>query len=214
MVLWDGDPNTLYFRVNDRAGNIAEPVSVEIPTNEGSLPTKAKTSSTLDLWNILFIIIILIIILALAVFILKRKKTEKQEKRQEPTTQDAITVKPSEPFSSIPIKPGGELTVDNQTEQLPVRTIITSGAAETEMPVPELPATTTAGTVPGQTPEPQQMPESPEKPQLPPAQTQDQPLQPQPNETSTGIVSQPSPATPEQPQPQAVQKKLDENEST
>ncbi len=184
-----GSSNTIYFRVNDRAGNIAEPETVGFPAIEGPSPTKPKTSSTLNLWNVLFIIIILIIILALAVFILKHKKTEKQEKMQELATQDAITVKPTEPFISISVKPEGELPMDDKTEQLPVST--TTDVDDTK--VPERLATTT--TVPGQPPEPKRIPKAPEKPQLPPAQTQAQP-QPQVIAPGPQMVSVNEPLTP------------------
>jgi len=153
----------IYFRVNDRAGNIAKSVSIDIPIKEEPTPSKAKTTSTLDLWNILFIIIIFIIILALTVFILKRKKPEKKKETQESPPTEAITVKPNGSFSSISEKSSGILPVDNKTEQLPANITMNSDEAK----LPELPATAT--TVPGQIPEPQQIPEAPEKPQLPPS---------------------------------------------
>jgi hypothetical protein len=160
VIPLEKEGNKIYFKVKDRAGNVAEPVNTTIPTKVD--PEKSKTKSTLDLWNILFIIIILIIIVAFAVFILKRKKKVKEE----PAPELAVTIKPE-------ILPGPELVTDEirseekaEDGQLP----ITTPPTETTQ-APELMEPSTSATVPGTIPEPQQIAQSETQPQLPPVQT-------------------------------------------
>jgi hypothetical protein len=80
---------------------------------------------------------------------------------EEPEAPEAITVKPTEPFSSIPTSPEVEPPMEVESEQLPEN-------VETETPELE-PTTIISIPTVGQLPEVEKIPKPPEMPQLPPA---------------------------------------------
>jgi uncharacterized membrane protein len=114
---------TIYFRVKDKVGNIAEPVSdeiyyVEAPKKDPSKDESDKTSP-LTLAAIIIVIVIILIIIVLAIFLTKRKQPKEPEPvsqpyykeelrptppRQEPIYQPA-TDYGAEPYASPPPPP-------------------------------------------------------------------------------------------------------------
>jgi hypothetical protein len=114
----DGE-KTVYFRVRDHAGNIAEPVFAQISLNttipepETTEPEK-KGSSTFELWQLLLFIIILLIIsfIALTGYFSKRLKRLEQQM----LVPGAYTIKPGGIVT--PMVAVGDLGAHQQAVQL------------------------------------------------------------------------------------------------
>jgi len=159
-ILPSGDGiKTIYFRVMDHAGNIAEPVMGSILFNTTSpepgvqAPDKAKPSFNLfKSFTLLLIIFIIIIIIILAVLKIKRKKRSKREL----PTNEVDTVKPI----TTP-------TLDKFNGNTTTKFTLTQPAKDTAIPTPKLASPETGD----QVPVPQQIPQPSLAPQLPPAQT-------------------------------------------
>jgi hypothetical protein len=135
---------TVYFRVNDKVGNIAEPVSTIIFLNSTSslndthIPEKSKF--TFDLISLLFLILLVIIILSSLALIIKRKKRmeQKEPMPEEETTEEAAPsisaqetahVQASPTLAQLP-SPTGRVSATQQLPQLP--------PAKTQMVKPEV----------------------------------------------------------------------------
>jgi hypothetical protein len=162
----NNDLKIIYFKVKDKAGNTANPVSTII-LKEPEKETDGTPSIFTQFGYILLIIIILIIIVILVVMILKHKKKKAPEEQAE----EAVTVKPGTvPEVIIPI---GELPETPKPEQLPETTTTKPSPQPitTPEPVPKLATTAT----PGQVPESQQIPQTTQLPQLPSSTTDFEP---------------------------------------
>ena len=180
---------TIYFRVKDKVGNIAEPVMVSIllnttsPEPEIQAPDKAKPSFNFSRsFTLLLIIFIIIIILILAVLKIKRKKRSKREL----PTGEVGTVKPI-------VAP----TPDKLKEETTAKPTL---AQPTQGPTPPMPKLASPKIV-GQTPVPKQIPQPTLAPQLPPVKTQTQPKVEKTTTTPTLASPQPTLATPKQTEP-------------
>jgi hypothetical protein len=161
----NNDLKIIYFKVKDKAGNTANPVSTIIP-KEPEKETDGAPSIFTQYGYILLIIIILIIIVIIVIMVLKRKKKEVPEEQVE----EAVTVKPGTvPEAIIPV---GEMPATPKPEQLP-ETTTTQPLPQpitTPAPAPKLASPAT----PGQVPESQQISETAQVPQLPPVTTIDE----------------------------------------
>jgi hypothetical protein len=156
----------IYFKVSDKAGNVASPVSTSITKSEAEEPDMDSKFFS-QYWFILLIIIIIIIILIIVVIVLKRKKKEVPQEQAE----EAVTVKPGTvPDAIIPV---GEIQATPKPEQLSetTRTQPSAQPIATPTQVPKLAAAAT----PGQVPESQQMAQVAQVPQLPPSTTDVEP---------------------------------------
>jgi len=161
-ILPSGDGvKTIYFRVMDHAGNIAEQVMGSIlfnttsPEPDVQAPDKAKPSFDFSRsLTLLLIIFIIIIILILAVLKIKRKKRSKREL----PTNEVDTVKPM--VTPIP---------DKQKEEITVKPTLVQPVQGLTPPTPKLTSPETVS----QTPVPEQIPQPTLAPKLSPAQTQE-----------------------------------------
>lgn len=144
FILPAGDgKKTVYFRVNDKVGNTAEPVSTMIFLNSTSslndthIPEKSKFS--IDLISLLFLILLVIIILSFSALMIKRKK---RGERKEPiadkvttetapsiSAQKTAQVQASPTLAQLP-SPAGKVSATQQLPQLP--------PAKTQMVKPEV----------------------------------------------------------------------------
>ena len=152
----------IHFRVKDRAGNIAEPIAIELEEAKDKEP--GKTSFFIQHWYILFIILITIIILIFVVLVKKRKKQDEQE---EPPPEEAVTIKPGTiPKTVISV---GEMS---PAPALPQLTETTAGT-EVKPPTlaPQAVPTLASPTSPGKVPVAQQIPSPAQVPRLLPATT-------------------------------------------
>jgi hypothetical protein len=147
---------TIYFRVKDKVGNIAEPVSAAIllnttsPEPEVQAPDKAKPSFNLfRSFTLLLIIFIIIIIIILSVLKIKRKK---RSKRELPTGEvDAV-------------KPITTHTPDKLEEEITATPTLAQPAQEIGTTTPQQ----ASPKIIGQPPTPQQIPQPTLVPKLPP----------------------------------------------
>jgi hypothetical protein len=153
---------TIYFRVKDKAGNIANPTLDTIIFNEPVQPKKTNQ----DYWYLIIILIIIIFFIISAV-VYKRKKKIPHKVPLVPavtinpleTTTPELSLEKSqavEPEAWIPAKP----TVDTSQQLTPSTTPIPMLAKSTQI---------AQATVPQQTPTAQ----IPQLPQLPPAKIQE-----------------------------------------
>ncbi|WP_455392588.1 Kelch repeat-containing protein [[Eubacterium] cellulosolvens] len=166
----DGE-KTVYFRVKDRAGNIAEPISTKImlkttPPEEESYPPK-RSSDSIEIWMILLIIIIILIAIIIAGLIIKRKKHIDQEPPLLPV--GALTIKPGEltaPVSSMDKLPSPGAGPPSPVVAVPSTLVPQLVKPQTaQVSIPQL-------KTPSQVPATQQIAQTVEIPQLPPANTQ------------------------------------------
>jgi len=158
----------IYFKVKDRVGNIAKPVSVsiilnttELEENKNQDKTKSppdKSTSSMIYWMFLIIIIVIIIISLFVGLIVKRKRKSEQE----PSPIEA-----GPPDSEVPHAPEHVPKVVTATP-ITIPTADTTEANSTQT----IQATSAPTPIPGQTPQPQ-IPETPEQPQLLPVQPDD-----------------------------------------
>jgi hypothetical protein len=163
---------TIYFRVMDNVGNIADPISSKVilnitktePDDGPEMDTGAKDKGS-DLINyMLAIIFVIIIIIAFLLVIQNRKKRSKQKSQ----LTKAVTVKPQTPISAD--STGTEpIFLTPQLEQLP----ITAGQQTTHPPEPVTGAIQLEdkSSAIAQVPSAQAMPQVPEvkyRPRLPP----------------------------------------------
>jgi sugar lactone lactonase YvrE len=187
-----GGEKFVYFKVKDRAGNTAEPISLKLPAAKNQPPV--KSSYFTEHWYILFIILIVIIIVIILVFIKKRKKPG--EKTESPP-KDAVTIKPGTvPKTGISV---GELPTAPTLVQLPKSTTNTESQQPT-LSIQKVP-TLASSTTPGQVPETQQIPQVTQVPQLPSAQP----------ETSETIKESGEEPTPNSDQSINIQQETDES---
>ncbi|MCK5561755.1 MAG: Ig-like domain repeat protein, partial [Thermoplasmata archaeon] len=130
---------TIYFRVKDKAGNIANPTIDTIIFNEPVQPKKTNQEQ-LDYWYLIIIIIIIIIFTILAV-VFKRKKKVPHKVLLVP----AVTIKPKE--LTAPPMTVAKISAAPKITQLPVSgTHLTSNLQQqpitqvtTSQPLPRLP---------------------------------------------------------------------------
>jgi hypothetical protein len=159
---------TIYFRVKDKAGNIANPTIDSITFIE-PVQLKKTDQEQLNYWYLILIIIIITIIIISFVIVLKRRKKAKDT--QEKPTGETVTIKPGTiPEAVITV---GQVPPAPTVAQLPETTAPTPApqiAAETPK-VPTLASPTT--TAPGQVLETQQIPSTAEVPKLPPVEDSD-----------------------------------------
>ncbi len=227
---------TIYFKVKDEAGNIAEPVADSILLNitvEEHKPTdKTQASDTSIIWNIIFIIIIVIMFLIIIgmFVILKRKKRVEEEG----LPAGAVTIRPGGlygPSISIgqrgtfgqPQLPGTQ-GVYAAPQQGTVQTPIPMLAKSTQQPVQQPPQPPSQPTVipqvlpalpPAKIPETQPKVEAtiapkPPTPTLKTPPTTQQITAPQPRPTigtTTPGMVKPTVSTPTVSQPQTTQQK-------
>ena len=181
-----GGEKTIYYRVMDRVGNIAEPISSTIFLNVTSTTeekqTPEKSSTKTDYWFIFIIILIIIIVLVIVISMGKRKKRKKTDMAK----KEAITVKPS----STPAPDTIPHELGSSPAQKPAqKTIITGTAIDSATTQQQLLADSVsepqsgAQTQIGQPPALAQIPQVQPTPQLPPAETQVQEQPPTPDET-------------------------------
>ena len=171
---------TIYFRVKDRAGNIAAPVSATILLNISSSQvdsdgddTDGKKQDTIPGLStigvaIIFIIIIIVIILVIVALILTRKKQSGVETMvpepslpSEQTTMEAETQVPDTPAPEVPPTEKVESTTPTPSQPT-LSPPLTPTPSITTTPV-------TPSLEPTVTPTPQQIPSVVTPPQLPPA---------------------------------------------
>jgi hypothetical protein len=153
---------TIYYRVKDKAGNIANPTIDTITFNEPVQPKKTK----LDYWYLIIILIIIMIFTILAVVYKKKKKVPHKvplvpvvtiKLVESPTPKSALEKPPIViPAAQIPAKP----TVETSQQLTPSTTPIPMLAKSTQI---------AQATAPQQTPTAQ----IPQLPQLPSAKIQD-----------------------------------------
>jgi hypothetical protein len=167
----DGE-KTVYFRVRDHAGNMAEPLSSTIrlnttlPEEEGHTPEKSMDK--IEIWLVLIIIIIIITAIIIAGLIIKRKKDIDSEPLLPPS--ETLTIKPGELKAPVISVGKGPTTIVEPPQphvavpSISVPQLVTPQTALE--PVPEL-------KIPTRMPEAQQITQTTEMPQLPPANIQE-----------------------------------------
>ena len=164
----DGE-KIIYFKVKDKAGNIADQVFATIILNTTSSlsenSTPEKSSFNMGFWITLIIIIILIIVLIIVGLLIKRKKRIEQ-KKSPPTA--AVTINPGGLSAPAPVISMGQAPAAAQPPT-------TTGTGDSNIqppststaPLPILASSTTTT----QVPTPQQIPQVVKLPQLPPPST-------------------------------------------
>jgi len=187
---------TIYFKVKDKAGNIAKPVHasilLNITTPEEELKTIKTQAAGNEFWNyIIFMMIILVIlilfIIALASVVMKKKNVE-----QELLLLKAVTVKPDALTGTVISPASTRISAVPVQAQLPA-----IGAAS----VAQQPTVQTAST-PAVPPKP--IPATPQLPLLPPAQSDETKLEVQdttPKPVPMVVTSQPQQTTIDRSQP-------------
>jgi hypothetical protein len=186
ITLLPGDgEKTVYFRVKDNAGNVAEPVSATIllntaePEIESEKPSKPR-GSYFEFWHWL---IIIIVILLLAFLILAAHFTKRLRRLERKLlVPGSLTIKPSGLGASMIT--AGKLAGPAASEQLTgdgATTGLISAGSTATVPIPILAKSTETATAQAQAhaTTTQARGKHPKLPQLPPAQIQKQP------ETST-----------------------------
>ena len=157
FVLPAGDgKKTVYFRINDKVGNAAEPVSTMIflnstsSKNETHTPDKFKFSFAQI--SLLFLILFVIIILSFLALIIKRKKRmEQKEPISDKVTTEAAPsisaqtttqVQASPTLPQLP-RPAGKVSTTQQLPQLPpakIQMVTPVVSTTTHVPTPTLAA--------------------------------------------------------------------------
>ncbi len=168
---------TIYFKIKDKAGNIADTISGKILLNITTPKPEPEItpSSIMIYWVILIIIIILIIILIVGIAIAKRKKQFKNEPEHDLPSIDAINVKTilsstslttdaQLPAQQIVTQPLTIPTIEPSTPTFTPKPITTSSIAVSSKPQIE---TLAQAQVP-----PQQISQPVQIPQLPSVQSQ------------------------------------------
>ncbi|WP_455392020.1 Kelch repeat-containing protein [[Eubacterium] cellulosolvens] len=97
---------TIYYRVMDNAGNIAEPVTDKInfvePPSKTPSDDKGGLISPIVLAIIIIIIIVILIIIVLAIFLTRRRKREEVEPRSPPAYEGETRPREPEPEPMAP----------------------------------------------------------------------------------------------------------------
>jgi hypothetical protein len=191
----DGE-KSVYFRVMDRAGNIADPVHSSILLNTTETQSQEKAVSGVEIWYFsLAIIVILVLIIIGLVAILKRKKPEEGQL----LLPKAVTIKPGALVAPTIIS--DQVTAAPTAAQLPGAVPVPTSAYQPPIPTISSTSTTppmlqkaaqTTQTVVAQPIIQTIQPPATQLPQLPPAILVDQPIQP-----STTTLTTISETTPE-----------------
>jgi hypothetical protein len=144
----------IYFRVNDRAGNIAAPVTgiiyLNTTSSDNTPGTTEETQVQLNYMNILSVIAIVIIILVVVAVVTNRRKKKRLEEEKTISAALTETTKPkSEPQISgliqsnttsqagisMGIDVSGQVAASSAIQQLPAR----AGSLQQTQQIPQLP---------------------------------------------------------------------------
>ena len=169
----DNGVKTVYFKVKDYAGNIANPafskIMLRITSTVKEEDTIEKSSDNYDFWYLLLglVISILAIIIVGLIVVLKRKKPVQQEL----LLPAGVTIKPG----TLPSQPVSvdKITPSSAQPQLPGVTTTAIEAAAGTTPRPRLAKSTL--TAPKASPHDSTVAKPQQLPQLPPAQQEPQP---------------------------------------
>ncbi len=187
---------TVFFIVEDRVGNTADPISTTIilntTTTEKEKQIPEKSPFGMELWIFLIIIIIIVILIIIFGLAIIRKKRVKQKLLPAGT----LTLKPG--GFTAPVISMGQVPGKLLLPQLP-SSVTPSGTQQPVMatPVPILVKSTQAGQVTAL----RQTVQIPQLPQLPPAKIQEK--KPEVSTTApvpTVVSPPPTPATPSEPE--------------
>ncbi|WP_455392935.1 Kelch repeat-containing protein [[Eubacterium] cellulosolvens] len=161
----------IYFRVSDRAGNIAEPISSMVMLNITSSEPSDTGSDSGDDTNggfegllLLFISVLIVVIIILLVVFLAIIRKRRKRAEQEVLRNGAVTVKPR---SRAPFAGSASNSITPKLAQLPSTPEATSNIGLTQPRAPTLADSQSATQVPA----PQPVPQVPAAvvPKLPPA---------------------------------------------
>jgi hypothetical protein len=186
---------TIFFKVKDKAGNEAPPVSVKINLNvtfAGQTQTTEDAQTFLNFWNVLIIVIMIIIILCIVAVISKRRKRAKLEVEQKLALEQAKKEKAIPPVTpdliEAPVSATGQVAPAPSVPQLPAATVTSTQITTTSVGVQQ--PQTMYSTIPEQASMAKPIP------QLPPSATQQQPRQPRQIQPPT-LTPTPTPSTTE-----------------